>query len=90
MCICFDGGIGLRELLDVPRVVGLKQTTRAVQAGQAQVVLLAEDADETLRRKVQELCAAYNVALESAPSMEALGQECGIQVGAATVALLHA
>jgi len=84
------GGIDVRQLLDVPRVVGLKQTTRAVMAGQVQLVLLADDADDTLKRKVIELCAAHNVTCETVPSMKELGQECGIQVGAATVALLHA
>ena len=80
----------MRQLLDVPRVVGLKQTTRAVMAGQVQLVLLAEDADDAVKRKVQELCVAHNISCEAVPSMKELGQGCGIQVGAATAALLNA
>lgn len=70
------------------RVVGTKQTARAVESGQAAVVFLAEDADEYIKRRIGQLCEDHGIIVESVDTMKKLGEMCGIQVGAATAAIL--
>ena len=70
------------------RVVGAKQTRRALLEGTARKVLIAADADPRVTEPIQELCAAGRVPVEQVESMKELGEACGIEVSAAVVALL--
>lgn len=72
------------------RVIGLKQTTKAVERGQARVVYLAGDADERLLRELSAKCRENGVETVKVESMAALGKACGIDVGAAAAALVRA
>lgn len=76
---------------DVPRsiLVGLNQTKKAVRAGRAARVLLAVDADESLRKSVKQLCEEFGVEAEESGTMAALGTLCGIEVGCAVCAYLR-
>lgn len=71
------------------RTVGTKQTLKALQKGQAILVFIARDADEHVVRDLQRLCKEKNVEVVYADSMAKLGQACGIQVGAASAAVLE-
>jgi large subunit ribosomal protein L7A len=71
------------------RVTGLKQTTKAVERGQARTVYLADDADDRLLRKLAGECRERGVETVRMESMAALGKACGINVGAAAAALLR-
>jgi len=51
-------------------------------------VYLAEDAEGSLTTPLLELCSEHQVPVERVPSMEALGQACGIPVKAAVAAVL--
>ena len=79
----------LRELLNRPRVVGVKQSRRAVREGRAVRVLLADDADPSMTAALAELCAQAGVPAEGGFTMAELGKAAGIQVGAAVVALVR-
>lgn len=70
------------------KVVGIKQLRRALRDGSAQEVFLADDADSWLREEVETLCHASDLSPVRVPSMKALGDACGISVGAATAAIL--
>ena len=72
----------LSELKTKSKVIGVKQSLKAVRAGEARCVYFAEDADPMLLDPIRELCGA-------AESMAVLGQACGIDVGAAVVVLLE-
>lgn len=72
------------------KVVGLKQTKKAIQAGRAQRVFLACDADPAVTEPIAALCAAAQIPVDASAGMRELGQTCGISVGAAAVALLKA
>ncbi|MBE3576796.1 MAG: ribosomal L7Ae/L30e/S12e/Gadd45 family protein [Limnochordales bacterium] len=72
------------------RVVGAKQTLRAVERGEAQTVYIARDADERVVRPIREACERAGVPVVEAESMEELGRICGIAVGAAAAAVLSA
>ena len=79
----------LSQLKEGARVVGVKQTRRAIQDGRAARVFLAEDADPKVTAPVEELCARQNIPGERVPHMEDLGSACGIAVAGAVAALLH-
>lgn len=76
----------LEELSKNPKVVGAKQVRRAIEAGRAKAVWLADDADPGLTGPIAALCAERGVAVEAAGSMKELGRFCGIAVGAAVAA----
>ncbi len=80
----------MQRLIQAKRkTVGLKQTTKALERGQARVVFLAKDADEKVRRPIMEMCQAHGVPLEEVDTMRELGKAGGIQVPAAVAAILE-
>lgn len=78
----------LSELKAGPRVVGAKQTRRALNDGRATRVYLAEDADPGVTGPIETLCAEKGVAVLRVSNMGELGRACGIAVGAAVAALV--
>lgn len=70
------------------KTIGMKQTLKAVQAGDADKVFLARDVDDYVAKKIEEQCKKHNVPIIIVDSMELLGKACGIDVGAATAAIL--
>jgi len=69
-------------------VVGAKQLRKALLSGSAQQVYLARNADPEMTEPLCELCQFYNVPFTWVASKTALGQACGIEVGAAAAAVL--
>ena len=69
-------------------VVGTKQLKKAVSAGRARYVFLAENADPAVTDPLAELCAANHIQITWVPSMAELGRVCGIEVGAAAAAVV--
>lgn len=78
----------LEDLKHVNKVVGIKQSEKAVASGAADYVYIADDAHERVTEPFKALCAEYGVSVRSAESMARLGSACGIDVGAAVVAIL--
>lgn len=79
----------ISKLKNASKVVGIKQSRKAVAAGKAACVFLAADADPHVVDPVERLCAEHQVPVERTASMRELGQACDISVGAAVVALLR-
>lgn len=69
-------------------VVGAKQLRKAVKAGRARYVFLAENADPAVTQPLAELCAANHIQITWVHSMTELGRSCGIEVGAAAAAVV--
>ena len=76
------------ELTAKDKVVGLKQTRRAVLQGTARRVYLACDADPALTEPLLALCRERGVAADGSLTMQQLGRACGIAVPAAAVAVV--
>lgn len=72
----------------VARVVGAKETKKALQKGRVAVVYLAADADERVIGPIRALAHEQGVPLVDVPTMAELGKACGIEVGAAAAAVL--
>ena len=76
------------ELAAKKKVVGLKQTRRAISDGNAVKVYLACDADPRLTEPVLQSCAEANVPADTQYTMKHLGKLCGIEVKTAAAAIL--
>lgn len=71
------------------KIVGFKQTKKAVEKNQAKMVYLAKDSDNHIFNPLVELCQQKQVAYHLVDSMLDLGKACEIQVGAAAAAILE-
>ena len=78
----------ISQLQTEHKVVGVKQSRKAVQRGEARLVFLAEDADPQVTEPMQALCNEAQVPVELIPKMRELGAACGIRLGCAVAALL--
>lgn len=78
----------LSQLEHNTKVVGAKQTKRALKDGRAARVFLARNADPSLTEPIEVLSREQSVEVEWIDTMKQLGQACGIAVGAAVAALL--
>ncbi len=79
----------ISRLKNEAKVVGIKQSRKAVQEGRALCVFLAGDADPVVTGPLEALCAQRKVPVERVPAMRDLGSACGISVGAAVAVLLR-
>ena len=79
----------LKDLGSREKVIGAKQSSRAIRSGRAGEVFLASDADPVLTAPLLELCRQTHIPVTTACSMRQLGQAAGIQVGTAVVTLLR-
>ena len=79
----------LPDLRQSKVVVGTKQLKKAVKAGHARYVFLAENADPAITEPLAELCEQNNIQITWVESMTDLGRACGIEVGAAAAAVLN-
>ena len=68
---------------------GAKQTSIAIEEGIAVKVFVAADAEVKITNPIIERCRELGIPLEEVPSMRELGQNCGIQVGAAAAAMVR-
>lgn len=70
------------------RAVGMKQTLKAIESGEAKAVYLALDADEHVLGPLKAALETRETPTYEVESMKLLGRACGIEVGAAAAALL--
>lgn len=70
------------------RVVGFKQTRKAIKENRAQLVYLTEDVDQNLFEEIKALCQENHVKISYVKSMKELGNACGIDTKAASAVLL--
>ncbi|SEN60374.1 50S ribosomal protein L7ae-like protein [Lihuaxuella thermophila] len=68
--------------------IGTKQTKKAIEQGRAEEVFVADDADPQITRSIISMCKERGIAVVHVDSMRDLGKACGIEVGAATAAIL--
>lgn len=78
----------LENLRNSSKTVGVKQTLKAVESGNAKVVFIAKDADTKVTHNLKELCQKKLIEIIYVDTMKQLGKACGIEVGASAVGLL--
>jgi large subunit ribosomal protein L7A len=70
-------------------IVGTKQAVKALKSREVVELVIAADADPRVTAKVIEVANEMNVPITRVDSMKKLGKACGIEVGAATVAIIR-
>ena len=78
----------LTELASQDKVVGVKQSRKAIREGRVKRVFLACDADPAITDPVAESCQENGIPVEDGYTMVQLGHACRITVGASVVAVL--
>jgi len=78
----------LEDLSTDKKVIGIKQSQKAVEDGTALKAYVASDCDDKVKLPFLALCENKGVRVVSAESMEQLGHACGINVGAAVAVIL--
>ena len=78
----------ISELASQEKVVGVKQSRKAIREGRAKRVYLACDADPAITAPIAETCQAAGIPAEESYPMAQLGTSCHITVGASVVAVL--
>jgi large subunit ribosomal protein L7A len=71
------------------RVVGTKEVRKHLERGEVARLFVAEDAEQRVTAQLLQEAERRGVAVERVPTMAELGRACGIQVGAASAALLR-
>ena len=80
------------SLGQIPRdqmIVGAKQLRKALRAGRVRQVYLAVNADPAVTEPLALACNENSVPVAWIRSMSELGRACGIDVGAATAAVVE-
>lgn len=84
-----SGGMAvLQELASQNKVVGVKQSRKAINQERAAKAFFAADADPVLIDTLRRCCEEKGVPVESGFSCAELGRACRISVGAAVAVLL--
>jgi large subunit ribosomal protein L7A len=79
----------LQSLKTEEKVIGTKQVKRAISKDEVSLVFIAKDADIKLKSEIENLCKEKKVPIEYVEKMKELGEACGIDINAATAALLN-
>ena len=78
----------MNRLKQGKKVVGLKQSKKAITADKAKIVYLAEDADLWVAEPFLELCREHNIRPVMVPEKKELQKACGVEVPTACAVLL--
>ena len=78
----------MAEITGKKVVVGAKQLRKAMAAGRVRQAFLASNADPAITEPIAAMCREIGVSYVYVGSMSELGHACGIEVGAATAALV--
>lgn len=71
------------------KIIGLKQTLRAIQQDRISQVFIAGDIEEHITRKINEACAEKQIPMIALNlTKKELGKLCQIEVGASIVAII--
>jgi large subunit ribosomal protein L7A len=86
----FKGGddFMLSKLNTSNKVVGAKQVKRALNSYDIEAVFIAKDAENKVTDEIKQTCIIKHIQVIFVDDMKKLGDACGIDVSAATAALL--
>ncbi|MDR1616624.1 MAG: ribosomal L7Ae/L30e/S12e/Gadd45 family protein [Syntrophomonadaceae bacterium] len=77
------------EIKNKAKVIGIKQVKKAINKGLAKKVIIASDVEPHIGEPLKRMCEQKGIEFVVADEMKILGQVCGIEVGAATIALIE-
>lgn len=71
------------------KIMGSKQTLKAIQRGQVKAVYIAADAEKHVTEPIEQACRDNSVDIIEVDTMRNLGKTCGIYVGCASAAIIE-
>lgn len=71
------------------KVIGIKQSTKAMKNGEGKVLYVAKDADYKKIDPLVNLAKKHGVKVNYIKTMKELGKMCGIDVGSAATLLME-
>lgn len=89
MHFAFIEGDVMNTKLPNKKLVGSKQTQKAIKQSVAKIVYVAKDADPKVTQPIVNLCKENNVEIVFVDTMQELGKICGIDVGASTACIIN-
>ena len=78
----------LHKLKTQSKIVGMKQTVKAIEENRANIVFIARDAREDVIDKIVKIATCNNVNIQYVDNMIQLGKACEVDVKTATAALV--
>lgn len=69
--------------------IGTKQTKKAIEKKEANLVFVARDAEKRVTEPLLKLCEEKGIEVVLIATMQELGRLCGIEVGSATAAIVQ-
>ena len=78
----------LHKLKTQSKIVGMKQTVRAIEENKVNIVFVAKDAQKDVVDKIVKLATFNNVNIQYVENMIQLGKACEVDVKTATAALV--
>ena len=70
-------------------VVGLKQSKKAIESGNAELVFIARDADSHVVFPLERLCGEKGVRVEYVNNMKELAKACHVEVPTAVATIIR-
>ncbi|MEW9095686.1 MAG: ribosomal L7Ae/L30e/S12e/Gadd45 family protein [Clostridiaceae bacterium] len=77
------------DRLEGKKVVGLKQSLKAIKNGSGKTVYVAKDADIKIYDQIKSAAEENSLEIILVDTMKELGRLCGIDVGAATAVIIN-
>lgn len=71
------------------KIIGLKQSVKAVESGRAKTVYIAEDAEDRIVGQIIDLCNEKMIKIIYVDNMKQLGKACGVSVSTAVACLVE-
>lgn len=71
------------------KVIGIKQSTKAINNGEGIVLYIAEDANDELIEPLIKLAREKGIEIKPVETMKILGRMCSIEVKAAATLILE-
>lgn len=78
----------LSRLTNCNKIVGTKQVKRAINSQDIETVFIAKDAENYIINEIAQICSDKQIQVVYVDNMKKLGDACGIDVNAATAALV--
>jgi len=82
-------GLGMVSKILGQKVVGVKQTLKALKSSKGKVLYIAKDADSNITDPILELAKVNSLQVIFVDTMKELGNLCDIDVASATALLLE-
>lgn len=87
--VIYNGGNLMVDRLLGKKVIGIKQSTKAIKNGEGKILYVAKNANDKMVAPLVELAKKCGIEVKHVESMKILGEMCGIDVKSAATLILN-